>query len=156
MTSTSDNKQRLLDLYTSFINSFDGSPTAFATAEPILGQLFDPSFLIVTGDGTKDLKWYTAFAKSFAESGNVAKVTSIASINDQECLSPAQFQVTIENTVGGVVIDPIVFRGTAVMDKNGEYKITYMKNVEQMLSLWTSALRSFLLRCIGRTMTLLA
>ena len=82
MTSISDNKQRLLDLFTSFINSFDGSPTAFATAEPILEKLFDPSFLLVTENGTKDLKWYTAFAKSFAESGNVAKVTSIAYISD--------------------------------------------------------------------------
>ena len=115
---TNNIKQSILDLYTSFINSFDGTPTAFANAEPTLNRIFDPSsFLFLTGDGPKDLSWYREFAKSFAESGNAATVTSIES-------KDYGFQVTIKNTVAGVEIDPITYSAT-VVDKNGTHKITY-------------------------------
>jgi hypothetical protein len=119
MTSyNSSSKQSILDLYTDFINSFDGTPTAYANAEPILNHIFDTSsFLFLTDDGPKDLTWYREFAKSFAESGNVATVTSIKSTG-------YGFQVTIENTVGGVEIDPITYNAT-VADVNGMQKITY-------------------------------
>ncbi|KAL7425644.1 hypothetical protein ACHAXM_000103 [Skeletonema potamos] len=125
MTATStntNNKENLLNLYSSFINSFDGTPKALDNAEKILNQIFDPSFLFLTDDGPKDLTWYTAFATSFAESGNIARVTSIKSTDEG-------IQVTIENTVGGVAIDPIVYDGTSVIDKNGECKLTYFAPV---------------------------
>ena len=113
-----NSKQNILHLYTSFINSFDGTPTAYANAEPILNQIFDQSsFVFLTDDGPKDLTWYEEFAKAFAESGNAAIVTSIESTD-------YGFQVTIKNTVAGVEIDPITYNAT-VVDKNGTHKITY-------------------------------
>jgi hypothetical protein len=116
--NSSSSKQSILDLYTDFINSFDGTPTAYANAKPILTHIFDSSsFLFLTDDGPKDLTWYREFAKSFAESGNVATVTSIESTD-------YGFQVTIKNTVGGVEIDPITYNVT-VGDVNGTQKITY-------------------------------
>jgi hypothetical protein len=114
----SSSSKHILDLYTDFINSFDGTPTAYANAEPILNHIFDSSsFLFLTDDGPKDLTWYREFAKSFAESGNVATVTSIESTD-------YGFQVTIKNTVGGVEIDQITYNAT-VADVNGTQKITY-------------------------------
>ncbi len=116
--SNSSSSKHILDLYTDFINSFDGTPTAYANAEPILNHIFDTSsFLLLTDDGPKDLTWYREFAKSFAESGNVAVVTSIESTD-------YGFQVTIKNTVGGVEIDPIMYNATAI-DVDGTQKITY-------------------------------
>jgi hypothetical protein len=116
--NSSSSKQSILELYTDFINSFDGTPTAYANAEPILNHIFDSSsFLFLTDDGPKDLTWYREFAKSFAESGNVATVTSIESTD-------YGFQVTIKNTVGGVEIDQITYNAT-VADVNGTQKITY-------------------------------
>jgi hypothetical protein len=53
-TNIIDN-QSLLPLYSSFINSFDGTPTAFANAKQILNQIFNPSFVFLTDDGPKDL-----------------------------------------------------------------------------------------------------
>ncbi|KAL7551767.1 hypothetical protein ACHAWF_014959 [Thalassiosira exigua] len=138
--TTHINKRRLLDLYVSFINSFDGSPAAFAAAEPIMEQIFDPSlFVFLTDEGPKDLAWYADFAESFAESGNVARVTSIES-------TEAGIRVTIENRVGGVDIEPITYDGAAVADENGDYKLTYfapttvdlnhhIKNVGKMVRL---------------------
>lgn len=122
-TNIIDSKERLINFYTSFINAFDGTDNAYTNAEPILNQIFDPSsFVILTDDGPKDLEWYISFAKSFAESGNFARVTSIQATDDG-------IQVTIENTVDGVAIDPIVFDGTSVVDENGEYKLTYFAPV---------------------------
>ena len=116
--NNSCSKQSILDLYTDFIDSFDGTPTAYANAEPILNHIFDSSsFLLLTDDGPKDLTWYREFAKSFAESGNVATVTSIESTD-------YGFQVTIKNTVSGVEIDPITYNAT-VADVNGTRKVTY-------------------------------
>lgn len=116
--NNSSSKQSILDLYTSFIDSFDGTPIAYANAEPILNHIFDPSsFLFLTDDGPKDLSWYREFAKSFAKSGNTATVTYIESTD-------YGFQVTIKNTVAGVEIDPITYNAT-VVDENGTHKITY-------------------------------
>ena len=113
----------LLQLYTSFINSLDGSPDAFATAEPIMDRVFDPSFILnVTDDGPKDLQWYRCFAKSFATQRDTAKVTHIKPTNDGNGI-----QVTIKNVVAGVEIDLITYNGTATQKENGEYKLTYFE-----------------------------
>ena len=113
----------LLQLYTSFINSLDGSPDAFATAEPIMDRVFDPSFILnVTDDGPKDLQWYRCFAKSFATQRDTAKVTHIKPTNDGNGI-----QVTIKNVVAGVEIDLITFNGTAKQNENGEYKLSYFE-----------------------------
>ena len=113
----------LLQLYTSFINSLDGSPDAFATAEPIMDRVFDPSFILnVTDDGQKDLQWYRSFAKSFATQRDTAKVTHIKPTNDGNGI-----QVTIKNVVAGVEIDLITYNGTAKQKENGEYKLTYFE-----------------------------
>ena len=91
----------LLKLYSSFINSFDGTPGAFERAEPIMDKLFDPSLTLITDDGPKDLDWYRSFAKSFAtEVGNTAKVTHIKP-------TPQGIQVTIKNVVAGIELDLI-------------------------------------------------
>ena len=39
----------VLQLFSGFIDSFDGSPTAFATAEPLMKKVFHPSFTLLTG-----------------------------------------------------------------------------------------------------------
>ena len=39
----------VLQLFSGFIDSFDGSPTAFATAEPLMDKVFHPSFTLLTG-----------------------------------------------------------------------------------------------------------
>ena len=139
----------LLQLYTSFINSFDGSPDAFATAEPIMDRVFDPSFILnVTDDGQKDMQWYRNFAKSFATQRDTAKVTHIKPTNDGNGI-----QVTIKNVVAGVEIDLITYNGTAKQNENGEYQLTYfevcqdqdtpsktnhhLENVEKMVRLVT-------------------
>ena len=122
-TTTTNNKAMddLLKLYSSFINSFDGTPGAFERAEPIMDKLFDPSLTLITDDGPKDLDWYRSFAKSFAtEVGNTAKVTHIKP-------TPQGIQVTIKNVVAGIELDLITFNGTAEKDENGQFRITYFE-----------------------------
>lgn len=110
-------KNNLIERYSAFIHSFDGSPNAFDNGEPILQEIFAPSHVFQTDDGPKSLEWFTSFAKTFAVAGNSCKVTSIEP-------TETGFRVTIVNTVGGVVIDPIVWDGTVAVDDDGEYKIT--------------------------------
>ena len=110
-------KNNLIERYTAFIHSFDGSPNAFGNAEPILQEIFAPSHVFQTDDGPKSLEWFTSFAKTFAAAGNSCKVTSIEP-------TEAGFRVTIVNTVGGVVIDPILWDGTVAVGDDGEYKIS--------------------------------
>lgn len=113
----------LLQLYTSFINSFDGSPNAFTIAEPIMDKVFDPSFILdITYDGPKDLQWYRNFVQSFATQGDMASVTHIKQTNDS-----GGIQVTIKNIVAGVEMDLITYNGTAKREDNGEYKLTYFE-----------------------------
>ena len=122
MTTTID---ELIQLYTSFINTFNGSSCdVFIYAEPLMDKLFDPSLVFITDDGQRDLTWYKQFAKDFAsKQGNMAKVTHITS-------TPSGFQVTIQNTINGVELDLITYNGTCSKDENGEYKITYFEPVE--------------------------
>jgi len=122
MTTTID---ELIQLYTSFINSFDGSSCdVFESAEPLMDKLFDPSLVFITDDGQRDLVWYKQFAKDFASKrDNMAKVTHITS-------TPSGFQVTIQNTINGVELDLITYNGTCSKDENGQYKITYFEPVE--------------------------
>ena len=109
-------KNNLIERYSAFIHSFDGSPNAFDNGEPILQEIFAPSHVFQTDDGPKSLEWFTSFAKTFAAAGNCCKVTSIEP-------TETGFRVTIVNTVGGVAIDPIVWDGTVAVDDDGEYKI---------------------------------
>lgn len=119
--TTTTNKDDLLKLYSSFINSFDGTSGAFERAEPIMDKLFDPSLTIITDDGPKDLDWYRNFAKSFAaEAGNTAKVTHIKP-------TPQGIQVSIKNVVAGIELDLITFNGTAETDENEQLRITYFE-----------------------------
>ena len=39
----------VLQLFSGFIDSFDGSSTAFDTAEPLMNKIFHPSFTLLTG-----------------------------------------------------------------------------------------------------------
>ncbi len=110
-------KNNLIERYSAFIHSFDGSPNAFDNGEPILQEIFAPSHVFQTNDGPRSLEWFTSFAKTFAAAGNSCKVTSIEP-------TETGFRVTIVNTVGGVVIDPIVWDGTVAVNDDGEYKIT--------------------------------
>lgn len=114
----------LIQLYTSFINSFDGSSCdVFKYAEPLMDKLFDPALVFITEDGPRDLSWYKQFAKDFAsKQGNMAKVTHIIS-------TPSGIQVTIKNTIDGVELDLITYNGTTA-NENGQYKITYFEPVE--------------------------
>ena len=120
-------KNNLIELYSAFIHSFDGSPNAFDNAERILHQIFAPSHVFQTDDGAKSLEWFINFAKTFAEMGNSCKVTSIQP-------TETGFRVTIVNTVGGVEIDPIVWDGTIAVDNNGDYKITKIAPAEDVVS----------------------
>jgi len=115
----------LIQLYTTFINSFDGSSCdVFESAEPLMDKLFDPSLVFITDEGPRDLQWYKQFAKDFAsKQGNMAKVTHIIS-------TPSGFQVTIQNTINGNELDLITYNGTCSKDENGQYKITYFEPVE--------------------------
>ncbi len=123
--NTIQEKAKLLQLYTSFIDSFDGKSDAFIRAGPMMDELFDSTFTFVTDDGKQGLQWYRNFAKSFAEGdGNVAKVTDIKSTENG-------IQVTINNTIAGVELDPIVYNGTTVVDENGEHKLSYFEPVTQ-------------------------
>lgn len=147
MTSNRNNSgqaqvEELISAYESFINAFDGStPDAFAAAEPMMDTIFASDFTFVTEDGPKDLAWYRDFAKGFAAGeGNVARVTSIKPTS-------SGIQVTINNTVAGVVIDPITYNGTTVIDENGHVKLSHfeaadtsgdkrpMQNVGKMVAL---------------------
>jgi L-rhamnose mutarotase len=122
MTTTID---ELIQLYTSFINSFDGSSCdVFESAESLMDKLFDPSLVFITDDGQRDLQWYKQFAKDFAsKQGNMAKVTHIQSTS-------SGFKVTIKNTIDGVALDLITYNGTCSKDENGQYKITHFEPVE--------------------------
>ena len=115
----------LIRLYTSFINTFDGSSCdIFKSAEPLMDKLFDPSLVFITDEGPRDLVWYKAFAEGFAsKQGNMAKVTHITS-------TPSGIQVTIKNTINGNDLDLITYNGTCSKDENGQYKITYFEPVE--------------------------
>lgn len=115
----------LIQLYTSFINSFDGSSCdVFESSEPLMDKLFDPSLVFITDDGPRDLQWYKQFAKDFAsKQGNMANVTYITS-------TASGFQVTIQNTINGNELDLIIYNGTCSKDENGQYKITYFEPVE--------------------------
>jgi hypothetical protein len=115
----------LVQLYTSFINTFDGSSCdIFKSAEPLMDKLFDPSLVFITDEGPRDLIWYKKFAEDFAsKQGNMAKVTHIIS-------TPSGIQVTIKNTIDGVELDLITYNGTCSKDENGQFKITYFEPVE--------------------------
>jgi len=68
----------LLELYTSFINSYDGSSDAFEKSEPFMKDLFHPDFIFLTEDGPRDLRWSRDFAESFASRPrSSARVTHI-------------------------------------------------------------------------------
>lgn len=116
--------RELLLQFTSFMNSLDGSPDAFTNAEPIIDKVFDPSWTFMTEDGPKNLEWYRNFCKSFAENGNIAKVTYTGVKRTEHGI-----QVTIKNTVGGVEIDHITYDGTIIVDSNGQHKINYFEPV---------------------------
>ena len=106
----------------------------------MMDTIFASDFTFVTEDGPKDLAWYRDFAKGFAAGqGNVARVTSIKPTS-------SGIQVTINNTVAGVVIDPITYNGTTVIDENGKLKLSHfeadtsgdkrpMQNVGKMVAL---------------------
>ena len=114
--------EKLLDSFSSYINSFDGSPHAFANAETIMSEVFHKDWIFITDDGPKDLQWYRSFCKSFAEHGSIAKVLDVSQTENG-------IQVTIENTINGVEVDPITYDGLVSIDENGQYKIKYFEPV---------------------------
>jgi hypothetical protein len=115
--------EKLLQSFSSYINSFDGSPYAFANAEPMISEVFHKDWIFITADGPKDLQWYRSFCKSFAEHGSKAKVVDFRQ-------TEIGIQVTIKNTINGVEVDPITYDGTAIKDdENGQYKIKYFEPV---------------------------
>ena len=79
--------QDLLNLYSSFINSLNGSPSAVTKAEPIMDEVFDPSLTLITDKGSVDLPWSKDFCKSFAQEGNIAIVTHIKPIHQHHILA---------------------------------------------------------------------
>ena len=114
--------EKLLQSFSSYINSFDGSPHAFANAETIMSEVFHKDWIFMTDDGPKDLQWYRNFCKSFAEHGSIAKVLDCSQTENG-------IQVTIENTINGVEVDPITYDGLVSIDENGQYKIKYFEPV---------------------------
>ena len=114
--------EKLLQSFSSYINSFDGSPHAFANAEIIMSEVFHKDWIFITDDGPKDLQWYRNFCKSFAEHGSIAKVLNFSQTENG-------IQVTIENTINGVEVDPITYDGLVSIDENGQYKIKYFEPV---------------------------
>ena len=116
-------KDDLLELYTSFINSYDGSADAFENSEPFMKDLFHSDFTFLTEDGPRDMRWYRDFAESFASRpGSSARVTHIERTG-------AGIRVTIVNVVAGVELDPITYDGTAVVGGDGRYRIRYFEPV---------------------------
>ena len=138
----------LLELYTSFINSYDGSSDAFEKSEPFMKDLFHPDFIFLTEDGPRDLRWYRDFAESFASRPrSSARVTHIERTG-------AGIRVAIVNVVAGVELDPITYDGAAVVGGDGRFKIRYivpvrggsegggashMENVGRMVQLATNS-----------------
>ena len=114
--------EKLLQSFSSYINCFDGSPHAFANAETIMSEVFHKDWIFLTDDGPKDLQWYRSFCKSFAEHGSIAKVLNFSQTENG-------IQVTIENTINGVEVDPITYDGLVSIDENGQYKIKYFEPV---------------------------
>jgi len=119
--------EKLLQSFSSFINSLDGTPHAFANAEQIIEDVFHKEWLFLTNDGLKDLQWYRRFCKYFAEQGSIAKVLCFRQLQKEN--NNIGIQVTIVNTVNGLEIDPITYDGRVVIDKNGLYKIRYFAPV---------------------------
>ena len=115
--------EKLLQSFSSYINSFDGSPHAFANAETIMSEVFHKDWIFMTDDGPKDLQWYRNFCKSFAEHGSIAKVLNFSQTEN------GNIQVTIENTINGVEVDPITYDGLVSIDENGQYTIKYFEPV---------------------------
>jgi quinol monooxygenase YgiN len=106
-----DKCDELMQLYSSFINAFDGTTSAFANAKPIMNEVFHSDFTLMTDDGPKDLQWYRDdFAKSFAEYGNKAEVKHIQRNENG-------IGVAIQNTVEGVELGLIYFQGTIIVDE---------------------------------------
>ena len=100
----------LIDKYVAFIDSFDGRPDAFERAEPIMAELFHPDVKFHMADGIHDLRWYAAFARSFAEQGHRARVVHARRIDD------ASMEVSILNTIDGVDMDLIWYRAGIGID----------------------------------------
>jgi len=100
----------LIDRYVSFIDSFDGRSDAFERAEPIIAQLFHPGVKFHMADDIHDLRWYTDFARSFAEQGHSARVVQARRIED------ASMEVSILNTIDGVDMDLIWYRAVIGID----------------------------------------
>jgi hypothetical protein len=116
-------KDDILELYTSFINSYDGSADAFENSEPFMNDLFLSDFTFLTEDGPRDLQWYRDFAESFASRPrSSSRVTHIERTG-------AGLRVTIANVVAGVELDPITYDGTAVVGGDGRYRIRYFEPV---------------------------
>lgn len=102
--NTQQHDDVLIEKYAAFIDSFDGSSDAFDRAEPIMTQLFHPDVKFHMADGIHDLRWYAAFARSFAEQGHSARVVQARRIDG------ASIEVSILNTIDGVDMDLIWYR----------------------------------------------
>jgi len=114
----------LLELYTSFINSYDGSADSFKNSEPFMKELFHPNFTFLTEDGPRDMHWYRDFAESFASRPcSSARVTQIERTEHG-------IRVTIKNVVAGVELDLITYDGTVAIDEDGKDKICYFEPVK--------------------------
>ena len=111
-------KDDLLEIYASFINSYDGSEDAFKNSEKFMKDLFHPGFTLLTKEGPKNLRWYRDFAISFA-----SRPSSAARVTHLEWTGVSSMQVTILNVVAGVELDPITYDGKVVIDEDGKFKI---------------------------------
>lgn len=136
-------RDELLEIYVSFINSYDGSVDAFKNSEMFMMDLFHTGFTFLTEEGPKNLQWYRDFAESFASRrGSASRVTHI------EWTGVSSIQVTIVNVVAGVELEPITYDGKVVIDEDGKYKIcrfepvrgsaSNMENVGKMVQLATN------------------
>jgi hypothetical protein len=140
-------KDDLLEIYASFIKSYDGSEDAFKNSEKFMKDLFHPGFTFLTEEGPKNLRWYRDFAISFA-----SRPSSAARVTHLEWTGVSSMQVTILNVVAGVELDPITYNGNVAIDEDGKYKICHfepvnggtgggtsnMENVEKMVQLATN------------------
>ena len=68
-------QDKIADKYTRMISFFDGSPNAYAKAEPIIDDIFSPN-LIIEHDGQfkMDFGGFKEWASTFSKECNVAKI----------------------------------------------------------------------------------
>lgn len=91
--------------WASMLACFNGSPGAYAKAEPIINEIFSNDLVVNVGSGSPmNINEFREFAQSFAKQQNVARLEHIQSTSDG-------FRCVVRNIVDGADQGPVEQRG---------------------------------------------